>query len=111
MLYSKTDIFTPTSDMYTLYFYSSKSQGHLHFLDRIEISDDRPILAIDINQHEEASGREGLIFVRAGINTLLKYIHIFKITELPALVNIDRETIGSYKQSTRVQFVPSIMLE
>lgn len=96
----------PTSDSYTLYFYNSHIKEQQEFIKGMEIPAQKPVLAIDVYQYHGESTQDHLLFVSAGIDTILKYVNRFKIMELPALVDIEREGIYLYYQSSRVQVVP-----
>lgn len=106
VLYQGEEIFAPLSDSYTLYFYSSHIKEQKEFIKSMTIPAQKPVLAIDVYQYHGESTQDHLLFVSAGIDTILKYVNRFKITELPALVDIEREGIYLYYQSSRVQVVP-----
>lgn len=110
VLYQGEGIFTPSSDRYTLYFYNSQSKEQKEWLERASIPSEKPVVAIDIYQYKEPSTQENLIFASAGINTILHYIHRFKITELPAVVEIERKSVHLYRQSAKTRVIPARLL-
>lgn len=107
VLYERGEIFIPKSDRYALYFYSSQVKGHKELLERVEEVSQRPVVAIDIHQSPDSSLKDGVIYASTGINTILKYVHRFKVVELPAVVEIERERPMLYRQSAKLRVIPS----
>lgn len=102
-LYEKADIFTPDKMSYTLLFYSSNQNNLKDVLAKSGAKADKatPILAIDIAQKRGESD-SGLIQLSSDINTILKILSTFNITDLPASVMIERDRASVYKQSSKV---------
>lgn len=102
-LYERADIFTPDKMSYKLLFYSSNQNKLKDIIAKggIELDENQPVLAIDIAQKRGDTGL-GLIQLSSDINTILKILSTFNITDLPASVVIERDRASIYKQSSKI---------
>lgn len=102
-LYEKADIFTPDKMSYRLLFYSSNQSQLKDILLKGGIKPDKnqPVLAIDIAQKRTDASSE-LIPLSSDINTILKILSTFNITDLPASLVIERDRASIYKQSSKI---------
>jgi len=96
ILYTKTDIFIPKEDKYTLILFSSKRDDLSKLIKKIKSP--YPILAIDIFQTRKEY--KNAIYTTAGINTIIKIIQYLNIYEIPVALNIKRYNKLLYKQDS-----------
>jgi hypothetical protein len=96
ILYTKTDIFIPKKDKYTLILFSSKRDDLSKLIKKIKSP--YPILAIDIFQTRKEY--KNAIYTTAGINTIIKIIQSLNIYEIPVALNIKRYNKLLYKQDS-----------
>lgn len=103
-LYKKADIFVPDKTNYQLLFYSSNQNSLDEILKKSEIKLDKnmPVLAIDIAQKRGEASDE-VVPLSSDINTILKLLSTFNITDLPSSVKIEHDRAQVYKQSFKVQ--------
>ncbi|MDE7172766.1 MAG: hypothetical protein K2N70_00280 [Helicobacter sp.] len=95
-LYTQTSLFEPTEDRYLLVFYSSNIDEQARFvrhLPRFSHDKEAKILAIDLAQNKDLPSSD-IVYATAGINTLLRYIHHFKVRQLPTIVAVQRKKNG-----------------
>ena len=100
VFYQKEDIFTPMQERYLVIFYSSKIAHSQEAIRKIKAK--YPILAIDYYQ-QVAPSDEKVVFVRAGTNTVLKFIQRFNIYEVPSVFIIKRFKETLYKQDSMIR--------
>lgn len=96
-LYTQTSLFEPTEERYLLVFYSSNIDEQARFVQHLpHFSHDKAtkILAIDLAQNKDMASSAQIVYATAGINTLLRYIHHFKIHQLPTIVAVQRKKNG-----------------
>jgi hypothetical protein len=98
------DIFEPNGDMYAVLFYSALQEEAMNVLRRVNNAKQLPVLAIDLSQSRQPS-INNVVFVTAGINTLLPLLRRFNITHSPSLMLIKREKGALYKQATLVEYL------
>ncbi len=102
IFYTKKDIFTPEDDVYTMVVYSSNMQDFDTF--KSKISKDDPILAIDIFQQKR--GKQGdVLFLWAGINTVLQVVQRFNIYRVPTVFRIKRFKDTKFKQDSLIEVI------
>ena len=102
IFYTKKDIFTPTSEKYTVVIYSSNMQDFNTVLDKI--SKENPILVIDMFQQKR--GKEGeVLYISSGMNTILKVVQSFNVYDLPSAFRIKRFNKTNYKQDSLIEVV------
>ncbi len=102
MFYTKKDIFIPTNDIYTVVIYSSNMQNFNTIFDKI--SKDNPILAIDM--YQKRRGKDGkVLFIGAGMNTLLQVIQRFNIYQLPSAFRLKRFKNDNFKQDSLIEVI------
>lgn len=102
IFYTKKDIFTPKHDIYTVVIFSSNMQKFNTLLDKI--SKDNPVLAIDIFQ-EKRGEKEKVLYIGAGMNTLLQVIQRFNVYELPSAFRIKRFKGTNFKQDSLIEVI------
>ena len=102
IFYTKKDIFTPNSDKYTVVIYSSNMQKLSSIIGKV--SKENPILAIDMFQQKR--GKEGqILYLWAGMNTILKVVQRFNVYEIPSAFRIKRFKNKNYKQDSLIEVV------
>ena len=102
IFYTKKDIFTPKSDKYTVVIYSSNMQKLSSIIGKV--SKENPILAIDMFQQKR--GKEGqILYLWAGMNTILKVVQRFNVYEIPSAFRIKRFKNKNYKQDSLIEVV------
>jgi hypothetical protein len=101
ILYTKSDIFKPTKEEYTLIIFSSKRDNLQKLIQKINTK--YPILAIDF--YQQRKNYKGVIYTTAGINTLIKIIQFLNIYEIPVALNIKRYHKMLYKQDSRIEVI------
>ena len=104
----------PTEERYLLVFYSSNIAEQAQFVQHVpRFSHDKEakILAIDLAQNKEALSAD-IVYATAGINTLLRYIHHFKIRQLPTIVAVQRKKNGQafYQSAPLVEISSAEMM-
>jgi hypothetical protein len=100
IFYEKSDIFTPKFEKYIVVIFSSKATTKEQLLQSIKPI--YPILAIDIFQ-KRFEGDEGVSYITAPINTLLKFIQRFNIYEVPSVFVLQRHNAKLYKQDSPIE--------
>ncbi len=98
ILYQQEDIFSPKDDVYDVIIFSSNRDS---FEKILKLNSNNKILAIDLYQNRFKSS-DKVIFTTAGINTLLKIVLKFHISEVPTNFQIKREKNSSYKQNSEI---------
>ncbi len=102
IFYTKEDIFTPKDDLYTVVIYSSNMQSFNTILGKL--SRDNPILAIDMFQQKR--GQEGeVLYIWAGMNTILQVVQRFNVYELPTVLRIKRFEGSNFKQDSLIEVI------
>lgn len=102
IFYEKKDIFTPKKDNFTLVIYSSNMQDFDSFADKIDTKDS--LLVLDMFQQKR--GLEGnVLYLGAGMNTLLQVVQRFNVYELPSTFKIKRFKGTQYKQDSLVSVI------
>jgi len=100
--YTKKDIFTPSSDKYTVVIYSSNMQDFDTILGKI--SKENSIIVIDMFQQKR--GKEGeILYIASGMNTILQVVQKFNVYELPSVFRIKRFKDMNYKQDSLIEVV------
>jgi predicted MPP superfamily phosphohydrolase len=102
MFYTKKDIFTQTSEKYTVVIYSSNMQDFNTILDKI--SKENPILVIDMFQQKRGKEDE-VLYIASGMNTILKVVQRFNVYDLPSAFRIKRFKDMNYKQDSLIEVV------
>lgn len=103
VFYKKADIFSPKNETYTVVVYSSNRDDLKKVLPKLKT--DSPILAIDLYQRNR-SGEEGdIVYVSAGINTLLSFVQRFNIYEVPSLFRLKKNGAYLYKQDSPIEIL------
>jgi hypothetical protein len=97
ILYEKNDIFTPKQDNYYMLIFSSKMNDVNKLLSKIPKN--HPIIAIDMYQ-KSFDNKKGVIFVRAGTNTIIDIIQKFNIYKIPVYFAIKRYNKTLFKQDS-----------
>lgn len=101
VFYEKQDIFSPKKDEYLVIVFSSNMTS----LDKIKtLHKDIPILAVDMYQ-DRFIGDENVTFISAGMNTLLKFVQLFNIYEIPSAFFIKQDKNMIYKQDSAIQVI------
>jgi len=101
ILYSKSDIFEPKEDEYYLLIFSSKMSNLDSLLQKIK--HDYPIIALDIFQNRV--DRNDVLYLSAGINTIIKIIQFLNIYEVPVVLKIKRYHKKVYKQDSPIEVI------
>jgi hypothetical protein len=100
--YEKRDIFSPKNNNYTLVIYSSNMQNFNSIKSKINTKDS--LIVLDMFQQKR--GKEGnVLYLGAGMNTLLKVIQRFNIYELPSAFRIKKFKKYIYKQDSMVKII------
>ncbi len=99
IFYTKSDIFEPKEEIYTVIVYSSNMQNLQDILKKVKR--EHPIIAIDLYQ-KRFKQEDSIIPISSGMNTLLKFIQRFNIYEVPSVFVIKRVKGKLYKQDTKV---------
>jgi len=100
--YEKSDIFIPKQDEYTVVIYSSNMQDISKILQKVNKSN--PIIAIDLYQKKRGK-KNGVTYLTAGMNTLLKLIQRFNIYEVPTAFRIKKFKNLLYKQDSMIEVI------
>ncbi len=99
IFYTKSDIFEPKEEVYTVVIYSSNMQKLQDILKKIK--KEHPIIAVDLYQ-KRFKQEDSIIPISSGMNTLLKFIQRFNIYEVPSVFVIKRVKGKLYKQDTKI---------
>ncbi len=100
VLYSGDEqVFVPQNEHYVLLFYSSYQEPVESVLARLHNPDSLPVLALDLSQ-SRAPTESGVIYVTAGINTLLNYLRRFGIERSPTAIVLEQQGGTLYKQDS-----------
>jgi len=102
IFYEKKDIFSPKSDNYTLIIYSSNMQDFSSFKNKIDTKD--PLIVLDMFQQKRGL-EEDVLYLGAGMNTLLKVVQRFNVYELPSVLRIKRFKDTNYKQDSLIKVI------
>ncbi len=102
IFYTKNDVFIPKNDTYTIVLYSSNMQKFETI--RSKIKSDSEILAIDMFQQKRGY-EDDVLFLFAGMNTLLKVVQRFNIYDLPCTFKIEKFNNVQYKQSSMLEVI------
>ena len=98
--YKEKSLFMPSADRYIVVFYSSNIPGTVAYLQKVKESK-YPIIAIDYYQQSVGSSKN-IEFVKAGTNTLLKFIQRFNIYHVPSVFIIKKSKETLYKQDSMI---------
>lgn len=102
IFYEKSDLFTPKSDKYTVVIYSSNMQNFNSFANKLDTQD--PLIVFDMFQKKRGL-EEGVLYLGAGMNTLLKVIQRFNVYELPSTFRIERYKDSKFKQDSLIKVI------
>ena len=100
LYYSTKDIFSPVEDRYTVIVYSSKKDDPVALAKRV--TEHGKFLALDL-AGSRLTSHEEMIFITAGINTLLPFINRFNIYHVPVVFDIERVKDGNFKQTSKIE--------
>ena len=102
IFYTKDDIFTPKYDEFIVVIYSSNMQN----FDTIKskISKEYPIVAIDMFQQKRGE-IDGVLYIWAGMNTLLQVVQRFNVVEIPSNFKLKRYRGSNFKQDSLVKVI------
>lgn len=95
-------VFEPTEESYIVFLYSSLQGGFEEFSSRVNNSDGITMLVVDLAQTRRESA-DNIIYITAGINTLLPFIRQFNILHLPSVMLIKKEKGTLFKQASRLE--------
>nr|WP_275848829.1 hypothetical protein [Sulfurimonas sp. SAG-AH-194-I05] len=98
--YEKSDIFTPHAEKYIVVFYSSREQGTMQKLAKLNLN--LPILAIDY-YNKVRKNTKTTTFLRSGTQNSLRFIQRFNIYESPSIFFIKRSKDALYKQDSMIR--------
>lgn len=102
IFYTKSDIFSPSQDEYTVVIYSSNMQAFSSIYPKLK--KDSTVLAVDLFQKRE-NEQEEVIHMTAGMNTLLSLVQKFNIYEVPSAFRIKRFRGSQFKQDSMIETV------
>jgi hypothetical protein len=102
IFYTKSDVFIPKSDTYTIVIYSSNMQDFQTIHKRLKT--DNPILAIDMFQQKRGL-EDGVLYLFAGMNTLLKVVQRFNVYEVPSAFRVKKFNETLYKQDSLIEII------
>ena len=97
VLYTQNDIFAPKQDNYYMLIFSSKMNNINNLLEKIPKN--YPIIVIDMYQ-KKFDDKKGIIFARAGTNTIIEIIQKFNIYKIPLYFKIKRYNKTLFKQDS-----------
>ncbi len=100
IFYEKNDIFKPKEKKYIVVFYSSKEQGTMDKLAKVQLN--IPVLAIDY-YNQVRQNTKNTTFLRSGTKTSLDFIQRFNIYESPSIFFIKRSKDSLYKQDSMIR--------
>ncbi|GHV03625.1 hypothetical protein AGMMS50229_03210 [Campylobacterota bacterium] len=95
-------VFEPMDDSYILLFYSSLQSDAPTIAKAINNKNGFPILALDLAQ-TRLNSQDNVIYITAGINTLLPVLRRFNVIYSPSVMLIERQKGALFKQSTLVE--------
>ncbi|MDR2151693.1 MAG: hypothetical protein LBO72_02625 [Helicobacteraceae bacterium] len=98
------DLFFPSEDAYILLIYSDPQEDAKSIVKRVKNVKNLPILALDLAQGRKPS-ENGIIYMTAGINTLLRVVHRFNVTKSPSVLLLQRQKGALYKQGTLIEIL------
>ncbi|MDR2639734.1 MAG: hypothetical protein LBC09_07865 [Helicobacteraceae bacterium] len=96
------EIFAPKEEIYILLVFSGAQEDAKSILRRYKNDKRLPVLAVDLAQGRKPS-EGGVIYLTAGINTLLGVVHRFRVTSSPSALLIERQKGDLYKQKTLIE--------
>lgn len=102
LFYEKKDIFTPKYDIYRIVLYSSNMQDFATIKSQIKTHE--PLLVLDMFQQKRGI-QDDVLYLGAGMNTLLKVIQRFNIDTIPATFTIKKFKKKQYKQDSMVRII------
>ncbi len=102
IFYEKKDIFSPKKDNYTLVIYSSNMQDFSSFKNKLDTKD--PLIVLDMFQQKRGL-EEDVLYLGAGMNTLLKVVQRFNVYELPSVLKIKKFKDTNYKQDSLIKVI------
>ena len=100
VFYEKRDIFIPKEEKYIVVFYSSKADGTMDKLAKVNLN--LPILAIDY-YNEVRENTKKTTFLRSGTKNSLNFIQRFNIYESPSIFFIKKNKDSLYKQDSMIR--------
>ena len=98
--FTRSDIFIPQEERYFVVFFSSKEPGAVQKIAKLSLK--YPVLAIDY-YNKKIKSTEGVLFLRSGTDTTLKFIQRFNIYDEPVLFVIKKATKNLYKQDSMIR--------
>jgi len=102
IFYEKKDVFKPLQEKYIILIFSSHKDNPQKIIEKIK--NKTKILAIDIYQ-KRFKNSKNVIYLTAGIDTLLAFIQRFNIYHVPSLFFIKRVKKSRYKQDSSIETV------
>jgi len=101
-LYTKTDIFKPSSDEYLVIIYNSKDKVSLEKLKKIKSNS--PIIMLDFYQNVQKVSvvDSNVTELKTGTNNFVKIVQRFNVYNLPTLFFIKRFNEKLYKQDSDI---------
>jgi hypothetical protein len=100
IFYEKSDIFKPKADEYIVIFYSSRVNGTVEKLSKIDLN--LPILAIDY-YNTAIKSTKNTTFLRTPTEGSLKFIQRFNIYHSPSIFFIKKQKDSLYKQDSMIR--------
>ncbi len=102
ILYEKTNLFVPQKNYYYFLIFSSKMDNVSNLINKLPKK--YPIITLDI-YGKVYSNKKGIIFVRAGTNTIIKIIRKFNIKKVPCYFGLKKYDKKLYKQDTNIKII------
>jgi hypothetical protein len=93
------EIFAPKEEAYVLLVYSGMQEEATSIIRRVRNKNNLTVLAVDLAQGRKPS-ENGVIYLTAGMNSLLNVVHRFHIVRSPSALLIERQKGALYKQGT-----------
>jgi hypothetical protein len=108
IFYEKKDLFKPTEDKYIIILYSSKKKEISKVLNSAKT--EYPIIALDYYQTVPSldTNRSKIVYIKAGTNSVLKFVQRFNIYEVPSIFIIKKVQEGLYKQDSMIRTLDTI---
>ena len=95
-------VFEPSHERYLLVVYSSLQGDGEEVLARVHNPKALPVLMIDLSQARKPSKKE-VVYLTAGMNTLLETVQRFNIRHAPSALWIERRSKSVYKQASLME--------
>ena len=107
IFYTKDDIFIPKQDRYFFVVISSRDGVSEKIIEVFHNEFDGEVVVLDIYQDSQNLDRDGVTYLRAGTDNILKVIQRFNIYEVPVFFEIKKFQGNLYKQDSPLKLLRS----